>query len=500
MPKKVIIWDSAHFFPFLLSNSLQKTADFEFYGIFSCAERQKKFFKEQNIVNFKKSWFYHEHIFPDKQITDTDFLKEIENEYNLNLWKLVINERIFNPKYNNYYKFSKNQVLSILEDECSLYDKILNEVKPDFFITVEPALHNHYLFYLMCRSKGIKVLMLNQSPIGYNCLISQVLNKIDDYEKITPKQNSRSFEELREYLNKYAKSKQLSTYMNKFLSSKSQMLKAALNYIFVSDNSSLKKNFSYYGRTKFKVLFKEFFSLLRKNYRKSFIDNNFIKSIDHIEQFVYVPLQMEPESTSLIGSPFSTDQLETIRHVLKSLPMGYQLIVKDHPTQARHGWRSISFYKEIMEMPNVHIIDPDFPASELYQKTSLVIAAAGASGFEAGFYGKSSIVFSDLGYSELPSVFKVDSMEKLPETIRIALNHKVESGFIDSYLEELEKNSFNFNLSEFVTSYHDLFYFSGFLDDTEIRLDKMKLLMNKYENTFDEISKKYLLKMNQNNP
>ena len=105
-----------------------------------------------------------------------------------------------------------------------------------------------------------------------------------------------------------------------------------------------------------------------------------------------------------------------------------------------------------------------------------------------------------MGYSELPSVFKVDSMEKLPETIRIALNHKVESGFIDSYLEELEKNSFNFNLSEFVTSYHDLFYFSGFLDDTEIRLDKMKLLMNKYENTFDEISKKYLLKMNQNNP
>ena len=111
----------------------------------------------------------------------------------------------------------------------------------------------------MCRSKGIKVLMLNQSPIGYNCLISQVLNKIDDYEKITPKQNSRSFEELREYLNRYAKSKQLSTYMNKFLSSKSQMLKAALNYIFVSDNSSLKKNFSYYGRTKFKVLLKEFF-------------------------------------------------------------------------------------------------------------------------------------------------------------------------------------------------------------------------------------------------
>ena len=47
--------------------------------------------------------------------------------------------------------------------------------------------------------------------------------------------------------------------------------------------------------------------------------------------------------------------------------------------------------------------------------------------------------------------------------------------------------------------FHDLFYFSGFLDDTEIRLDKMKLLMTKYENIFDDISKKYLVKMNQSN-
>lgn len=492
---RIIVWDSGHFFPLLTSHSLQKLDDFEFYGVFSCGERQKKFFAEQSLVNFKKVWFYYDDVSSDHNTIDLDFLRKIEDEYGLNLWRIAINERIFNPQYNHYYKFSKNQILSILEDECRLYDRILNEVKPEFLLTAEPALHNQQLFYLMCRAKNVKVLMLNQSPLGYNCLITEVLHKLDDFEQIIPKTNPRDFHELREYLKKFDKLRQISDQMNSFLTGKTQLLKAVLNYIFISNNSSLKENYSYYGRNKFKVVIKEIFTIFKKNYRKRFIDNNLIRSIGNIGPFVYLPLQLEPESVNLIGAPFNTNQLETVRHILKSLPVDYHLIVKEHPIQSRHAWRPISYYKEIMDMPNVHLAHPDFSNTELLEKTSLVITAGGTSGFEAGLYGRPAIIFADLGYAELPSVFRVESMEKLPEVIRTALNHKIESGFIESYVEMLEKNSFDFDLFGFITSYHDLFYYSGFLGDTEIKSDKMKLLMDKYEDVFDRISENYLDKI-----
>ena len=337
--------------------------------------------------------------------------------------------------------------------------------------------------------------MLNQSPLGYNCLITEVLHKLDNFEQITPKTDPRDFHELREYLKKFDKLRQISDQMNSFLTGKTQLLKAVLNYIFISNNSSLKENYSYYGRSKLKVVIKEIFTIFKKNYRKQFIDKNFIRSIGNIEPFVYLPLQLEPESVNLIGAPFNTNQLETIRHVLKSLPVDYHLIVKEHPIQVRHAWRPIPYYKEIMDMPNVHLAHPDFSNTELLEKTSLVITAGGTSGFEAGLYGKPAIIFADLGYSDLPSDFRVESMEKLPQVIRVALNHKVDSGFIDSYVEMLEKNSFSFDLFEFVTSYHDLFYYSGFLGDTEIKSDKMAFFIDKYEKVFAQISENYLDKI-----
>ena len=46
---------------------------------------------------------------------------------------------------------------------------------------------------------------------------------------------------------------------------------------------------------------------------------------------------------------FYTNQIEIIRHIAKSLPIGYKLCVKEHPAMNTRGWRSVSDYKEIMD-------------------------------------------------------------------------------------------------------------------------------------------------------
>lgn len=497
MKDKIIIWDNGNFFPFMLCNSLKDLGNFDFYAVIDITDRTKKFFENQQFLKFEKIWFYHDHISPHKDKIDIDYLKEFEKKYNIDLWLLAQNERIFNQQYNDYYKFSTDEILAILEDECKLFEKIFDESKPDYFITLETALHHHHLFYLLCRVKGVKVMMLNQSKFGYKCIISQELHKIDFVNTISPKSPSRNFNELQEYLKSFDMLKQLIDHKNSFLNSRTAKMAAAAQLLFVSNNSNVRTHYSYYGRSKMKVLIKEIAYSVKTKRRQGFIDKNFKKSINDAIPYVYFPLHQEPERVTLIASPYFTNQLETVKHILKSLPMGYKLLVKEHPTQSIRGWRPISYYKQLINLPNLELIHPSVSNHELLEKSSLVITIAGTAGLEASFYGKPSIIFSDLGYLLLPSIFKIKSLEELPQVIKTALNQRVDPAYLDSYVEILDQNSFEFDLFDFIMSYQNHFYYGGHLIDVDISTEKMQDFIRKHKSIFDNLSQHYLRKIKQ---
>ena len=75
------------------------------------------------------------------------------------LWKcqIVFSERIFTD-FNEFYKFSTNQILRILELECKNFEKILNEVKPDFIFMVTPYFQHQEIFFKLSKALGVKVL------------------------------------------------------------------------------------------------------------------------------------------------------------------------------------------------------------------------------------------------------------------------------------------------------------------------------------------------------
>ena len=89
----------------------------------------------------------------------------------------------------------------------------MDEVKPDVLIIHETALHQEHLFYQLCRARGIKVLMLNQSKIAYKCIISEELNKLDSMPELSNMQSKeRNFEKLRDSLTIKDNAKQLKKY------------------------------------------------------------------------------------------------------------------------------------------------------------------------------------------------------------------------------------------------------------------------------------------------
>lgn len=496
MVQKIIFWVSGNLFSYVLANSLQNKIDSDFYAIIDISDRPKKFFLEQKFVNFKKTWYFHDHINLKSKKIDYEFLTSFEKKYNVNLWLLAQNERLFNH-YNEYYTFTSTEILCILQDECKLYDSILEEIKPNFLITSETTLHHNHLFYEMCRSLGVKILMLNQSKFGYQCFISEELNKLDqpnNLDKIQSK--NRNFEQLQKYLKSFNVQKQLIDHKNKFLNSNQEKLKAAFQYLFISKNTNLKNNFAYKGRTKIRVLYKDIIFSFKKKQNQKFLDTHSNYKVPS-SNFIYFPLHQEPERVLLIGSPFYTNQLETIRHIAKSLPVDYKLVVKEHPTQSIRGWHEINFYKSIINIPNVYLLHHSVSNENILKKCSLVITVNGTSGLEAAFYEKPSIIFTDLGYSILPSVYLLNSISYLPELIKQALKTKVNSNDVDKYINLMEQNSFKFDLLGFISDYIDFFYHGGFLIDVEITDDKMKNFLEKEKPIFDILVNEYIQKIKQ---
>ena len=123
MAKKILLWFGTNYTHFCLSYYLKKKLDCEAYAITDVTERPKLFLKNQKLVDFKQIWFFHDHIAQKNNMPDLNYLAKFEKKYKLDLWKLVQNERIF--LYYNYHKYSKNEILSILEQECRLFEDIL---------------------------------------------------------------------------------------------------------------------------------------------------------------------------------------------------------------------------------------------------------------------------------------------------------------------------------------------------------------------------------------
>ena len=129
---------------------------------------------------------------------DLNYLQNIEKKYKINLWELAINERIF-YRFNNFYKFTDDEILSILTQECKLFESILDEVEPDFFITKQPGQHKDNLFYKICRARGIKIIMLSQPKFAYHSTLTKESQKFDTIETLDDlKDQGKPFEELQE--------------------------------------------------------------------------------------------------------------------------------------------------------------------------------------------------------------------------------------------------------------------------------------------------------------
>ena len=133
---------------------------------------------------------------------------------------------------------------------------------------------------------------------------------------------------------------------------------------------------------------------------KKLLNEKFYDKFDSDVKYLYYPLTGQPEYATQVMSNMWVNQLAIVEALAKSVPVDWQIYVKEHP--ATIGWRvrPFSFYKEIREYPNVRLIPIHIRNREAVKNSQMVVTIGSTAGWEAVlFYNKPVINFSRALYN-----------------------------------------------------------------------------------------------------
>jgi len=181
-----------------------------------------------------------------------------------------------------------------------------------------------------------------------------------------------------------------------------------------------------------------------QKYFGKFYLNNITKRTTLSEKFTYAlyPLHVQPENSIDVLGAFSSNQVELIKNIVRSLPYGMKLIVKEHANS--FGAKGVNFYRDVKNIKNVVVINSKISNFELYKRVKLVLSISGTSCYESAMLGIPSIVFAQMYFDDFSCIRYVKDIKNLQLTILELLNQKERDMKHDiSIMQKLLDNSYN---------------------------------------------------------
>ena len=361
------------------------------------------------------------------------------------LWNvLMADRRIFFGRYCKYKqdyasRFNYEQMVSILDEALCRIDEFITLINPDLIIGFGTATFGDYLFYLFASARKIPYLQLKSTKIGNYValndsavgLSSHIEKAYFDREKLTEEICGQA----RQYLDSV--DQKGVRYEGAILSGPSLMrrrlMKAPVNIfkgfcgeLIMSLDREIRQDNHLPGSfipSLHYNLFQPLKAISVENRLKRKGKYLPRKSLPEVGDFVFYPLHFEPEVSLQVFGRAYQNQIELVRNIAESVPVGTKVVVKEHPRSL--GFRPYAYYRKLLEIPNVYLVDLFIPAIEIVHHAKLVAVVSGTIGFEAAICKKPVISFGQVVYNVLPDtmVKHVADLNNLGCEIQDLLNH-----------------------------------------------------------------------------
>lgn len=460
-----------------ISQTLKENAEMNQIGFYLSDSSFFEKFKKVNPDLINSS--YHllkEWEIIGKSITikpDIKILKDYEMKYgDPVLWNAVLADRriilgrraVLRQNYKSRY--DHDQTLSILQTGIMKMESFFDRVKPDIVVSFICVTIGEYLAYLIAKSKNIKFINLRPTRIKNYIFggesIFEPSQKLERVYKNILKNGIK--DDLKNELNKYLEDVRKTHAMyegvvpadNQMKNSKDKkkslvkkipttLKKILINY-YQYNFGEYKHDNSYNG-TIFPYTFSKILKPIRIFKNDLTLNNQYLKlkDLDHFE-YIFYPLHKEPEVTLLVYSRTCLNQIEVIRNLALNLPVGMKLLVKEHP--ACIGYRSLKYYKKILDIPNVVMVPPYIKSHDIIVKAKLIAIISGSIGLEALMHKKPVIHYGNVPFSFLPDsmIRCINDFSRTSQTITdIIVDHLHEDKYLYAYLSAVQSLSIPVN-------------------------------------------------------
>lgn len=396
-------------------------------------------------TEFLKEWEIYARGLNSKP--DLEFLQEFESQFaDPVLWNAVLADRRLSLGKKSSFvqdycsQYSHEQTLSIVEQTARSLIETFDRSKPDFVVGFICVTLADYLSFLIARKRNIPFINLRPTRVGNFFVAGESVTEPSlytrgAYERLyqsaePPQQvDERRYSEATKIIESASvgstlyegvipaeslKQKKRSRFsFGKRLIGVGQSVTKAIK---VDLHNALSKNgYDNYYRPGLYWLFLNRFRKPRQLKQLNSICSNWTQVRD--QSFAFFPLHKEPEVTMLVYARHCLNQIEVIRNIARSLPVGMKLVVKEHPVAI--GYRSKEYYERIVSIPNVVMVKPEIGSEEIIPLSKLVTVISGSIGFEAVVKKIPVITFGDAPFNILPDsmVCNVTDFRELPNKI-----------------------------------------------------------------------------------
>jgi Capsule polysaccharide biosynthesis protein len=166
----------------------------------------------------------------------------------------------------------------------------------------------------------------------------------------------------------------------------------------------------------------------------------FYDHLDPSRPFVYFPLHVVDDYKITRIIPHCRDQVSLVEQVADALPVGYDLVLKEHPMSV--GRNSISLLRRLRRRPNVRLVQPYTSSHDLIRNSAGVAVISSTVGLEALLYEKPVLTLGDPFYAGFGVTLDVGSFAEITEKVPALLEFRPDPERIRRFLHAAMRNCY----------------------------------------------------------